>query len=80
VDAGLRPPKKVMINVKRELPELKDEDTPELQVVVAANGPIKQTCLSAPLVLPSRTYTRPPRPELAVLGWSNRAIRLAARK
>jgi hypothetical protein len=69
-----------MINAKREEPELKEEDTLELQVVVAANGAIKKTCLPAPLVLPSRTYTRPARSELAVLGWSNRAIRLAIKK
>jgi hypothetical protein len=69
-----------MIIVKREEPEAKEEDTPELHVVVAANGAVKKTSLSAPLVLPSRTYTRPPRPEMAVLGWNNRAIRLAAKK
>jgi hypothetical protein len=69
-----------MTNVKKEVLEVKEEDTPELHVVVAANGPIKKTSLSAPLVLPSRSYTRPPRAELAVLGWSNRAIRLAAKR
>jgi hypothetical protein len=69
-----------MTNAKREVPEVKEEDTPELQVVVAANGAIKKSSLSAPLVLPSPIHTRPPRSELAVLGWSYRAMRLAIKK
>jgi hypothetical protein len=80
VDAGLRTPKQVMMNAKREVTEVKEEDTPELQVVVAVNSAAKPTCLPAPLVLHSRSYTRPPRSELAVLGWSNRAIRLGVKK
>jgi hypothetical protein len=60
--------------------EVKEEDIPELHVVVAGNGATKKTSHAAPLVLPSRTYTRPPRSELAVLEWSNRAIRLSAKK
>jgi hypothetical protein len=67
-----------MIIVKRVLEV--NEDTPELHVVGAVNDPPKKTRLSAPLVLPSRTYSRPPRPELAVLGWSIRATRLANRE
>jgi len=69
-----------MTNVKKMMVEVKEEDAPELHVVVTANGAAKKICLSAPLVVPSRSYTRPPRAELAVLAWSNRAIRLAARK
>jgi hypothetical protein len=68
-----------MTNVKREVPEVREDKTPELHIVGAANGASKKSRLSVPLVLPSRTYTRPPRPEVAVLGWSIRAIRLAGR-
>jgi hypothetical protein len=69
-----------MTNAKKEVLEMKEEDTPELHVVVAANGVIKKASLSAPLVVASRSYIRPPRAELAVLGWSGRAIRLAIKK
>jgi hypothetical protein len=69
-----------MININREMPEVKEGDMPELHVLRSVNGPNKKASLSAPLVLPSRNYTRPPRPELAVLGWSTRAIRLTAKK
>jgi hypothetical protein len=65
-----------MTNVKKMMVEVKDEDAPELRVVVAVDSGAKKPCLSAPLVVPSRNYTRPPRAELAVLGWSNRAARL----
>jgi len=69
-----------MTNVKREVLELKEENTPELRVVGAMKASRKKTGLSAPLVLPSRIHSRPPRPELAVLGWSTRAIRLAGKR
>jgi hypothetical protein len=69
-----------MTNAKREVPEVKEEDMPELHVVVAVNGANKKTSLSAPLTLGARIYTRLTRSELAVLGWSNRAMRLAGRK
>jgi hypothetical protein len=59
---------------------MKEDDTPELKVLGAVNSANRKTSLSAPLVVPSRSFTRPPRPELAVLGWSNRAIRLAIKK
>jgi hypothetical protein len=60
--------------------EVKDEDCPALHVVVAADSAAKKPWLSAPLVVPSRNYTRPPRAELAVLGWSYRAARLSGNK
>jgi hypothetical protein len=68
-----------MNNVKRILVEVK-EDAPQLHVVTAANGAVKRAPLSAPLVLPSPIHARRPRPELAVLGWTSRATRLAGRK
>jgi hypothetical protein len=66
-----------MTNANRKVREAKEDDTPELKVLGLINGADKKTKLSAPLVVPSRSYTRPPRPELAVLGWDSRAIRLA---
>jgi len=69
-----------MTNVNRKAPEVKEEDAPELKVLGAVNGTNKKTSLSAPLVVPSRSYTRPARLELAVLGWHSRAIRLAIKK
>ncbi|HTA29538.1 MAG TPA: hypothetical protein VK731_03605 [Candidatus Cybelea sp.] len=69
-----------MTNAKKMVLEVKEEEAPALHVLAAVNGAAKKTRLSAPLVVPSRNYTRPPRPELAALGWSNRAIRLAGRK
>jgi hypothetical protein len=65
-----------MNNVNRALVEVKDEG-PQLHVVEAANGARKRISFSAPLVLPSSIHARRPRAELAVLGWSHRAIRLA---
>ncbi len=69
-----------MTNVKKMMIEVKDEDAPELHVVVAIDSAVKKPCLSAPLVVPSRNYTKPPRAELAVLGWSYRAARLSGNK
>jgi hypothetical protein len=68
-----------MNHVKREFVEAKDEG-PQLHIVTASDGAGKRISLSAPLVLPSRIHARRPRPELAILGWSHRAIRLAYRK
>jgi hypothetical protein len=68
-----------MNNVKRAMEEVKEEG-PQLRVVAAANGARKRITLSAPLVLPSLNRTRRPRSELIILGWGNRAIRLAGRK
>jgi hypothetical protein len=68
-----------MTNVKKIAVEVKEEDAPELHVVVAVNDASKKAALSAPLVVASRCFRRPPRPELAVLGWSSRAMRLGAR-
>lgn len=68
-----------MTNAKKLVLEMNEEDVPELHVV-AINGAAKKARLSAPLVVSSRSFARPPRPELAVLGWGNRAIRLAGRK
>ena len=68
-----------MNNVKRALVEV-NEEGPQLHVVAAVNGAGKRISLSAPLVLLSSLRARRPRPELAILGWSNRAIRLAGRK
>ena len=67
-----------MNNVERELVELKEEG-PQLHVVAASNGAGKRISLSAPLVLPSRIRDTRPRPELAILGWNHRALRLAGR-
>jgi hypothetical protein len=69
-----------MTNANRKVREAKEDDTPELKVLGLINGADKKTKLSAPLVVPSRSYTRPPRPELAVLGWDSRAIRLAIKQ
>jgi hypothetical protein len=68
-----------MNNINRAVAEVKD-DGPQLQIVPATNGAGKKTRLSAPLVLPSLTRARRPRPELATLAWSHRANRLAGRK
>ena len=68
------------MNAKKMVVEVKEEETPELHVVVAINGTARKSSLSAPLIVPSRSFTRPPRPELAVLGWVNREARLGARK
>jgi hypothetical protein len=75
-----RMPEEIMTNANRKVREMKEDDTPELKVLGAVNSANRKTSLSAPLVVPSRSFTRPPRPELAVLGWSNRAIRLAIKK
>jgi|HubBroStandDraft_2_1064218.scaffolds.fasta_scaffold1075058_1 hypothetical protein len=69
-----------MTNANRKVREVKEDDTPELKVLGAINGANRKTSLSAPLIVPSRNYTRPPRPELAVLGWESRAIRLAIKQ
>jgi hypothetical protein len=69
-----------MTNANRKVREAKEDDTPELKVLGLINGADKKTKLSAPLVVRSRSYTRPPRPELAVLGWDSRAIRLAIKQ
>jgi hypothetical protein len=69
-----------MTNVKKMMVEVKDADAPELHVVVAADIAAKKPCLSAPLVVPSRNYSRPPRAELAVLGWNHRATRLSGNR
>jgi hypothetical protein len=68
-----------MNNVNRAMDEVKDEG-PELKIVAATHGAIKKTNLSAPILLAARIHARRPRAELAVLGWRNRAIRLAGRK
>jgi hypothetical protein len=68
-----------MNNVKRLRVEVKEEE-PQLHVVAMANGAPKRTPVSAPLFLRSPIHTRRPRPELAVLGWHNRATRLGNRK
>jgi hypothetical protein len=69
-----------MNNVKRAMSEEREERTPQLQVVRAGNGATRKVRLSPPLPLPVNIYTRKPRPELAVLGWSCRAARLAGRE
>jgi hypothetical protein len=68
-----------MNNVERELVELKEEG-PQLHVVAASNRAGKRISLSAPLLLPASIHARRPRPELAILGWNHRALRLAGRK
>ena len=70
----------VMTNANRKARDVREDDTPELKVLGAVNGANKRIKLSAPLIVPSRSYTRPPRPELAVLGWDSRAIRLAIKQ
>ncbi len=67
-----------MNDMQRAMAEVDEEATPQLQIVESANGAMKKSALSAPLLFPSRS--RPPRSELAVLGWHNRATRLANRK
>jgi len=44
-----------MSNAKREMTEVKEEDTPELRVVVSVNGAVKPANLPPPLMLPSRS-------------------------
>jgi hypothetical protein len=68
-----------MNNVKRELVEVR-EAVPQLQIVTPGNGAGRRNTPSAPFVLLSSIRTRRPRAELAVLSWSNRAIRLAGKK
>jgi hypothetical protein len=69
-----------MNNVKRAEAEVQEENIPQLRVVASKNGAAKAKKPSAPLVFPSSLHKRPPRPELAVLGWANRAVRLAGAK
>jgi hypothetical protein len=69
-----------MNNVKRAEAEAQEEEGPQLQVVAPKNGAMKANKSSVPLVLPSSLHQRPPRPELAILGWNNRALRLAGGK
>jgi len=57
--------------------EAQEEAFPQLQIVQPKNGANKP---SAPLVLDTGLYKRSPRPELASLGWANRAARLAGGK
>jgi hypothetical protein len=60
--------------------EAQEEVIPQLQIVPPKNGDKKANKSSAPLVLVTGLHKRPPRPELATLGWANRAARLAGRK
>jgi hypothetical protein len=60
----------------RVVSEGQEDEIPQLQVVKAKNSIRKASKPSAPLVLPLSLHQRPPRPELATLGWSDRAIRL----
>ena len=69
-----------MNNAKIAVDDVEDEEMPQLQVVAAKNGACKTMSLSAPLVLPARIHPRRSRAELAVLGWSIRAPRLAGRR
>ena len=70
-----------MINVKKEVFEVKDDDTPALHVVVAVKGAGKKASLSAPLVLPfAQLYPTSPGRNWLSWGWSYRAIRLAGNK
>jgi len=70
-----------MNNAKTVMNEMDEagEEGPQLQVVAAKKSATKPGGLSAPLVLPSSIHQQRPRPELAVLGWSARAGRLAGR-
>jgi len=68
-----------MKNVNTAESELDNEEIPQLQIVAAKNGAQNKRSLLPPLVLPSRLHARKPRPELASLGWKNRAVRLAAK-
>jgi hypothetical protein len=72
-------PRFVMTNVNRAVADVK-EVGPQLRIVPAPNGASRKKNVSAPLRLLAMSRTRPPRAELAVLGWSHRAIRLAGRK
>jgi len=60
--------------------EAQEEAFPQLQIVQPKNGANKANKPSAPLVLDTGLYKRSPRPELASLGWANRAARLAGGK
>ena len=68
-----------MKNIERALVEVKEEG-PQLRVVGTVKAVGKMMPPPPPLVLPSPIHARRPRPELAVLGWGNRATRLAGRK
>jgi hypothetical protein len=69
-----------MNNIQRAMVEVSQEVMPQLQIVGVVNGAIKKNGHSAPLMFPSPIHIRRPRAELAVLGWGNRATRLAGRK
>ena len=69
-----------MNNVKRAMVNMKEQGMHQLHVVASKNGAFKADVLSAPLELPSRFRARTHRPELAVLEWRNRAVRLAGRR
>jgi hypothetical protein len=60
--------------------EMQEEAIPQLRIVSRKNRATKASKPPAPLVLISRLYKRPARPELAALGWANRAARLAGGK
>jgi hypothetical protein len=69
-----------MNRASRAATEAQEEQLPRLQVVASKNGVGKARKPLAPLIMLSRLHQRPARPELAALGWSNRAVRLARGK
>jgi hypothetical protein len=64
----------------RAMIKAEEESMPQLRVVAKTNGAAKKSVLPPPLRFPARPQTRQNRPELAVLGWEPRDLRLMDRK
>ena len=68
-----------MNNLNRAAAEVSEEG-PHLKVVSTATGAHKEKQYIGAVGIASTMYARRARAELAILTWSNRAIRLAGKK
>jgi hypothetical protein len=68
-----------MNNARQALAEMNETAAPQLQVVKTVNGIRKLEGRIASMIFPLSVHPRPLRAELAALGWSRRAARLAGK-